>query len=119
MKVIIAGSREIKHNSVVKFALDLTDLGHFNITEVVCGGADGVDQLGAEWALHHQIPVMIMRADWDTHGRAAGPIRNQQMAEYADQLVAIWDGKSKGTANMILEMHRLNKPVWVHTTEWR
>lgn len=51
-------------------------------------------------------------ADWKAHGKAAGPIRNKQMAEYADALLLIWDGESKGSASMKNEMLKLNKPVY-------
>jgi len=51
-------------------------------------------------------------ADWDTHGRAAGPIRNKQMAEYGDALLLIWDGESRGSANMKSNMKKLGKPVY-------
>ena len=51
--------------------------------------------------------------DWNKHGKAAGPIRNRQMAEYADCLIAVWDGKSRGTKNMIDEMNKLMKPVFL------
>jgi len=73
------------------------------------------DGLAEEWARENGIPIKRFPADWDKHGKAAGPIRNRAMAEYADALLAVWDGESKGTANMILEMHRMGKPVFV----WR
>jgi hypothetical protein len=57
--------------------------------------------MGEEWAKKNGCPVKLFPADWNTHGTAAGPIRNKQMAEYADGLIAFWDRKSKGTKNMI------------------
>lgn len=51
-------------------------------------------------------------ADWDKFGKAAGHIRNKQMAEEADALLLIWDGESKGSANMKKEMLFKNKPVY-------
>jgi len=73
----------------------------FEITEVVSGGASGVDALGERYAKENGIPLRIFPADWDKHGNAAGPIRNKQMADYADALIALWDGQSKGTASMV------------------
>ena len=101
MKVIIAGGRDFCNKVMLVDAL-----GHFlkeygEITEVVCGMADGADTLGRLWAEFMQIPVKEFPADWSKHGKAAGPIRNKQMAEYADVLIAFWDGKSKGTKDMI------------------
>ena len=72
-----------------------------DITIVVSGGAPGVDTLGEQYADEMNIPVHVYEADWDKHGRAAGPIRNRKMAENAEALIALWDGKSKGTKNMI------------------
>jgi len=71
----------------------------------------GADYIGELYAKHIGVPVRDFPADWIAHGNAAGPMRNRQMAKYADALIAFWDGKSKGTANMINEMKRLGKPV--------
>ncbi len=98
MKVIIAGSRTIKINWLIPVAVANSG---FYITEIVSGCAQGVDKLGEKWAEENDIKVAKFPANWSLYGRAAGPIRNTQMAEYADALIAIWDGKSKGTYNMI------------------
>ena len=110
MKVIVAGSRSIASIKRVKTAISNAA---FDITEVVSGGSHGVDRLGEEWAIVYFIPVKQFKADWNRYGKAAGPIRNRQMAEYADALIAVWDGKSRGTLNMIEEMKRLGKPFWI------
>jgi hypothetical protein len=98
MKTIIAGSREITDPRIV--AQVIKDSG-FHVTEVVNGGARGVDRLGYAWAMSNKVPVKQFMPDWYKHGKAAGPIRNQEMADYADALIAVWDGKSRGTKNMI------------------
>ncbi len=59
------------------------------ITEVVCGEARGVDTLGKQWAQKHNIPVKSFPANWDKYGKAAGYIRNEDMADYADSLIAV------------------------------
>jgi hypothetical protein len=74
------------------------------IEEIVSGGAKGADTLGEQFAQTHNLPCKIFPADWKKYGRAAGPKRNAQMAEYANYGVALWDGKSRGTANMIKRM---------------
>lgn len=100
MKTIIAGSREgPTYTDIVVATYGL----EWKITEVVCGMAPGADLLGKLWAEKHGIPVKCFPADWSRYGKRAGPIRNVQMAEYADALIAIWDGKSNGTAHMIRE----------------
>jgi len=98
MKVIIAGSRIILDYSVVKQAINKSAL---KISEVVSGTANGVDTLGEQWAIENDIPIKKFPADWKQYGKSAGYIRNSEMAEYADALIAIWDGKSKGTSHMI------------------
>lgn len=103
MKVIIAGSRTITGADVgerqgVFCRLHSTK---FDVTEVVCGEARGIDTLGKAWAIANGIPVASFPADWKTHRKAAGPIRNKEMAAYADALILIWDGVSRGSANML------------------
>jgi len=73
----------------------------FDITEVVSGGASGVDALGERYAHENGIPLKVFPADWAKHGNAAGPLRNKEMAIYADALIALWDGQSKGTRSMV------------------
>jgi hypothetical protein len=101
MKVIIAGGRDIKSEAVVLEAIMRAQvLDGFTITEVVSGGAKGVDRFGEQWALAVGLPVKWFHAEWEKHGTAAGPIRNRQMAEYAEALILVWDGKSRGSASM-------------------
>ena len=111
MNVIIAGGRDFTNYALVEEAIKRSA---FEITQVVSGNAKGVDTLGEVWALAHNVPVEAFPADWSQHGRAAGPIRNRQMAEYADALIAIWDGKSKGTANMIQQARNKKLNVFIY-----
>ena len=114
MRTIVAGSRSIKDSQSVFDVLD----GHTDwpITEVVCGCAQGPDIDGAVWAGKHGIPVVHFPADWITYGRAAGPIRNKVMAQHAEALIAIWDGKSRGTEDMIeqAEIRKLKVHVAIY-----
>lgn len=99
MKTIIAGSRNVQDYRLVCKAVEQSK---FPITEVVSGAARGVDQLGGLWAHEHGIPVREFPADWNgPAGKAAGFVRNAAMAEYADALIAVWDGRSRGTEHMI------------------
>ena len=112
MKLIIAGGRDFddlhKLHEVIAAEFNIKD-----IKEVISGGADGADLLGELWAETHQIPIRIFQADWKKHGKAAGPIRNAEMAIYADEAVVFWDGESRGSKNMIENMKKLNKSVTV------
>lgn len=110
MKVIIAGSRTINSITLVEQAIEESG---FEITEVVSGKAEGVDKLGEFYAEKNDLYIKSFWADWHRYGKAAGPIRNRQMAEYADALIAIWDGKSKGTLNIIKEANKKGLKVFV------
>ncbi len=96
MKLIIAGGRNYRLTQS-----DLDKLNALPISEVVSGGATGADASGESFAYFEGLPVKKFPADWQTHGKAAGPIRNRQMAEYADA-VALFPG-GRGTASMFNE----------------
>ena len=109
-KVIVAGSRTFQNYQLLCKELDkIKD----QIDIVVCGEAKGADTLGRNWAYENGIKIKSFPADWQTYGQRAGMMRNSQMAEYADMLVAFWDGKSVGTQDMIEKMKRLGKEVKV------
>jgi hypothetical protein len=119
MKVIIAGSRHMPFESYPLIGRAVARFEQFTgrkITEVVCGEAKGADTLGKKWAFCEntpRIPVKSFPADWDTYGKGAGPIRNREMAEYAEGLIVfIWDS-SRGSANMLQQMQDLDKPCYV------
>lgn len=104
IKVIIAGGREFKDYRLLKQSCDYyfhraKDEG-IDI-EIVSGKARGADTLGEQYAKENGYDIKPFPADWNQHGYAAGPIRNGEMARYATHLIAFWDGKSTGTANMI------------------
>lgn len=113
MKTIIAGSREITDFNLVE---DAVKQSGFELTEVVSGTARGVDRLGEQWAEKHGVPVKRFPADWDKYGKAAGHIRNAEMADYANALVALWDGQSRGTKNMINTARKKGLTVYVMQT---
>lgn len=112
MKVIIAGSRGITELSTIDDAVKHASI---NIALVISGGARGVDLLGEQWANNNDIESVRYPADWDTYGKAAGFKRNKEMSLVADALIAIWDGESKGTKNMIDLMIKRRRPVFI----WR
>lgn len=113
MKLIIAGSRSITDFSVVTKAFEISCAGS-KATEIVSGAAIGADRLGEQLARSLKLPVKRFPAHWIEHGRAAGPIRNREMAKYSDALLALHDGTSRGTANMIEIMDKMGKPFYVH-----
>lgn len=83
----------------------------FKEVEVVSGGAKGADKLGEWIASIWEVPVKQFLPDYDKHGKAAPLIRNTKMAAYGNDLIALWDGKSRGTAHMIQEAKKAGLPV--------
>ncbi len=98
MRVIVAGSRSITSKHIVEETIKESG---FVITEIVSGGAKGVDQLGEQIAKDGSIRIKKFIPNWKLYRGQAGFVRNTEMAQYADALIAVWDGKSKGTENMI------------------
>jgi hypothetical protein len=114
MKVIIAGSRGFSNFQLLYTKCEEILETQSDI-EIVSGTAKGADKLGEHYASLKGYSVARFPADWDKHGKAAGFLRNKEMAEYANMLIAFWDGESKGTKHMIdlaqsngLEIHIVN-----------
>lgn len=103
MKVILAGSRNITDFKILVKAVNKAyDEERISVTEIVSGGAKGVDTLAEQFAEEANIPITVMKANWGMYSRSAGILRNIDMANSgADALIAIWDGKSNGTKHMI------------------
>lgn len=116
MKTIIAGSRKYQDAWMVEAAITSSGFKD-KITEVVCGGARGPDQLGAAWAMKNGIKTTMFPALWDKHGKSAGYIRNLEMVNYADALIAVWDEESRGTAHTIEQALKNGLKVFVYKPE--
>ena len=110
-RMIVAGSRSAEKHQVYE-AIEKCPYKD-KIDLVVSGCALGADTHGMTWARENKRHIRRMPAEWKTHGRAAGMIRNREMAENADGLIAIWDGRSPGTQNMIQTAKRFGLPVFV------
>lgn len=100
MKVIIAGSRTFNDYELLKTFADRL-LRNLTNVEIVSGGARGADSLGERYAKEKGYKLKIFPAEWDKYGKSAGFMRNIVMGDYADGLIAFWDGKSSGTKHMI------------------
>lgn len=107
MKIIIAGGRDFNSYPVAEQVLNQYKS---QIDEVVCGDAKGADTIGAHWASYNNIMIKHFPAKWNQYGKRAGYLRNEEMGNYADALIAFWDGSSRGTRNMIDIMRNLHKP---------
>jgi hypothetical protein len=84
------------------------------ITSVVVGDEpNGFDRLVAAWCEAERIPYRVFRADWKTHGKKAGPLRNREAAKIAEACIAV-PGAGTGTYSAIREAVRLGLPVFVY-----
>jgi len=105
MKIIIAGGRNFNdYDYLVKSCdevISSIELAEGETIEIVCGLAAGADKMGEAYAESRGYPVKYFPAHWHFFGNSAGYKRNVQMAEYADGLIAFWDGESRGTMHMI------------------
>ena len=116
--MIVAGSRGFNNYELLKQKCDSL-LSQKRLTHsivIVSGTARGADRQGERYAAERGYRVERFPADWDRDGIAAGPIRNGQMAAHADALVAFWDGKSRGTRDMIEKAKEHNLPVRIVRT---
>lgn len=111
MKTIVAGSRHCSDYSIFLKAIQQVP---WTITEIVSGGAKGIDRLGELYADYKELPLKIFPANWNLHGKAAGFKRNVEMANYAEAVVAIWDGISPGTKHMIKIANDKGLQVYVY-----
>ena len=100
MRIIIAGGRDFKDYKRLKLVVE-HNVQNLDSVEIICGEAKGADILGKQLAISKGWTVHSYPADWERYGKAAGYRRNEEMAKHAEALIAFWDGKSKGSANMI------------------
>lgn len=112
-RAIIAGGREFNDPDLVSSVMLRLFPDRDQIEYIISGTARGADAAGEKWAIANAVPVIRMPAQWVTHGRVAGMIRNAAMAKRGTYLVAFWDGKSRGTKNMIETATRAGLKVHV------
>ncbi len=106
MKLAIIGSRALSQITIDEYIPQ-------GVTEIVSGGATGVDTLAREFANRKGLPFTEFLPRYNRYGRAAPIKRNEEIAKYADEALALWDGKSKGTAYTVDLFKKLGKPITV------
>ena len=114
-RIVIGGSRHFQDYNIFCRLLDHcleTELNGCNIT-ILSGHCSGVDRMAERYAEEHGIPLAVFPAEWERYGRAAGPLRNRHMVEQCDGIIALWDGNSKGTKDLIATARKLDKPLWI------
>ena len=102
MKIAIIGSRSITDADIGKYV----SAGD----EIVSGGAAGIDTLAAEYAKRNGLKLTVFLPEYEKYGRAAPIVRNKQIVDYADKVVAFWDGSSRGTLSVIKYAEKVGKP---------
>ena len=107
MKVAIIGSRKLTVDN-------FDDYVPAECTEIVTGGAQGIDTCARLWAESRNIPVTEFLPDYARYKRGAPLIRNRQIVDYADTVIAFWDGSSRGTAHTVDYAQKQKKPVVIH-----
>ena len=109
MKVAVVGSRNLTINN-------LGDYLPKDTTEIISGGARGIDRCAREYAKSHNIKLTEFLPEYERYGRSAPLKRNLQIIRYADIVLAFWDGKSYGTRFVIENCKNDNVPIKVFTT---
>ncbi len=104
-RIIVAGGRDFSDYPFLREKMDEILKTLDGDAEIISGHAAGADLLGERYAIERCLLLKVMPADWESNGKAAGVLRNQQMLDYAlgaePMVVAFWDGKSRGTRDMI------------------
>lgn len=109
MKIAIIGSRNLKVTNLERYLPE-------GATEIVSGGARGIDTCAREYALAHSLKLTEFLPDYGRYGRRAPLVRNDEIIAYSDEVLAFWDGKSRGTKYVIDHCKRQNKKVTVYKT---
>ncbi|MBR5453043.1 MAG: hypothetical protein IKV54_03095 [Clostridia bacterium] len=104
MKLLIVGSRSITD-------FDLSSYIPSNVNTIISGGAIGIDKLAEQYADLHLLSKYILRPRYDLYGRSAPLKRNEQMVDMADEVLIIWDGRSRGTKYTLSYTKKQNKKI--------
>lgn len=103
MKIAVIGSRNLIINN-------LGDYLPINVTEIISGGAKGIDSCAKKYALEKGIKLTEFYPEYQKYGKGAPLRRNLQIIDYADIVLAFWDGKSRGTKFVIEQCRKKEKP---------
>ena len=114
-RIVVAGCRDYENYEQAKAFIEncIKEIRKENTLVFMSGKCRGADALGEKYAKENGFDIEYYPAQWEKLGRAAGPIRNQKMAEVCDFVICFWDGESRGTRSMIGYAKKLNKPIKV------
>jgi adenine/guanine phosphoribosyltransferase-like PRPP-binding protein len=112
-RIAIIGSRGFDNYTYAKNKIiDIIKKHNLSITKIISGGADGADKIAEMFAQKFNIPIEIIKPNWEL-GKQAGVIRNTDIIKKSDCVIAFWDGKSKGTKDSIDKAKRMNKRIFI------
>ncbi len=118
MRVAIIGSRSIEYERLHQKAYELLcENIPANATEIVSGGAVGIDTLAELYAANHHLPTKIFKPDYAKYGKRAPLVRNDEIIAYAQYVLAVWDGQSHGTAYTVAACLKEGVPVKLVTLQ--
>ena len=106
MKLAIIGSRNLD--------IDIRDYIPREVSEIVFGGAKGIDTLARQFAEQNGLTFIEFSPEYNLYGKRAPLVRNEKIADYADEAIALWDGNSKGTAHTIKLFKEKRKKITVY-----
>lgn len=120
IKIAVIGSRAGYPKDPAEMIEELLKVENLNKNEIiiVSGGARGVDSIAESWARSNNVETLIFPADWKNLGKGAGYIRNVQIIDSADIVLAIWDGQSRGTRHSLYLSRRSGKKVYLVNPEF-
>jgi len=107
----VVGGRDFSNYTLMCAKIDAIR-ARCTVATLVSGGARGADRLAERYARENELPILVLRPDWSL-GRGAGLLRNKEIVETADCVLAFWDGRSKGTKNTIERAEKSRKRVTV------
>ena len=110
MKIAIIGSRKLTVDNIENYLPK-------GITEIVSGGAKGVDNCAEKYAHEHGLKLTVFLPEYNRYGKGAPLKRNLKIIEYADEVISFWDGTSKGTKYVIDQCEKINKKITVYKIE--
>ena len=109
MKIAVVGSRDFDDYEFLKKILS-----YHPCTKIISGGADGADTLAKQYATEHGLGYQEFLPNWDAYGKPAGYLRNKQIVDASDELVAFWNKISPGTKSSIDLANEADKPVYIY-----
>ena len=113
MRVLVCGGRDFADKALLEATLDKVHAKYGDALVIIHGAAKGADLMAEDWAKARQVPYVGVPAQWDKHGKSAGPKRNKRMRDTMDPMACIAFAGGSGTRNMISLMEEVRVKPWL------